>query len=545
MRIKGFYLDDDDVAAIAERAAARRADAWLATAGQRRGRRHDRGRAVADAASRCSRDVLERAADPEQWERFERQLRSTGYCRRPVRLRGQVDAIDLATGEVGTVYSTDARARRDAAEVLRQPPRGGLPVVRAHLPRRRLPARRAPGCAAARASRRSVAEHPMVFLTLTAPSFGPVHSRRVDGAVKARRCRPRRSGETCPHGVALACGDVHDEDDPRLGEPLCAGCFDYEHAVLWNAMAPELWRRTAIQIPRELARLTGVTQKRLRERVRVSYVKVAEYPAPRRAALPLSSSGSTASTEDRPSGRGAAGRVHGASCSIDAALAAVAARDGALPHSRRPTATAGSRPAAREIRWGRADRGARARHARRGARRRRTRGLHREVRDQEHRGGRRADVPARRRATSTRLKVRPHVRRWSSARGGWAASRISTSCGCGAGRTRSGSAGTASPRAAATRRPSPRCARRATSTCCAACTAASRATRGAGRSARARAWSTAAGRYAGIGYRTLGDAWLAESGPQARGASSGGSRARSFAPAAGRCERESITKGRQ
>jgi hypothetical protein len=31
MRVKGFHLDDEDVAAIAERAAARRADAWLAS----------------------------------------------------------------------------------------------------------------------------------------------------------------------------------------------------------------------------------------------------------------------------------------------------------------------------------------------------------------------------------------------------------------------------------------------------------------------------------------------------------------------------------
>ena len=107
-----------------------------------------------------------------------------------------------------------------------------------------------------------------------------MHSRRVvDG--NARRCRPRRKGEVCPHGVSLACNEVHDEDDPRLGEPLCAECFDYEHAVLWNALAPELWRRTAIQLPRELARLIGVSQKRLR--VRVSYVKVAEFQ--RRGAL--------------------------------------------------------------------------------------------------------------------------------------------------------------------------------------------------------------------------------------------------------------------
>jgi hypothetical protein len=33
MRVKGFYLDDEDVRAIAERATARRADAWLATTG--------------------------------------------------------------------------------------------------------------------------------------------------------------------------------------------------------------------------------------------------------------------------------------------------------------------------------------------------------------------------------------------------------------------------------------------------------------------------------------------------------------------------------
>ena len=83
--------------------------------------------------------------------------------------------------------------------------------------------------------------------------------------------------------MRLSCGEVHDEDDPRLGEPLCPECFDYEHAVLWNALAPELWRRTAIQIPRELARLAGLSHRELRRRVRVSYVKVAEYQ--RRGAL--------------------------------------------------------------------------------------------------------------------------------------------------------------------------------------------------------------------------------------------------------------------
>ena len=194
----------------------------------------------------------------------------------------------------------------------------------------------------------TIAEHPLVFLTLTAPSFGPVHSRRVvDG--QARRCRPRRKGEVCPHGVSLACNVVHDEDDPCLGEPICAQCFDYEHAVLWNALAPELWRRTAIQLPRELARLCGVSQKRLR--VRVSYVKVAEFQ--RRGALHfhcvLRLDGVTEDGElEAPAAR------YGSQLLIDAATAAARHVTVVSPT---PEDRVGRLPgiapgAAREIRWG-------------------------------------------------------------------------------------------------------------------------------------------------------------------------------------------------
>ena len=223
-------------------------------------------------------EVLARASDPEQWERFERQLRSAGYCRHPVRLRGQVDGVDVETGEVRTIFTTAAEPdetllkccgnRREAvcpscAEVYRG---DAFQLVAA-------------GLRGGKGVPESAADHPIVFATLTAPSFGPVHSRRGDSGARARRCRPRRDAPHCPHGVRLSCAEVHTDADPRLGEPICPDCFDYEHAVLWNALAPELWRRTAIQIPRELARLTGATHKRLRERVRVSYVKVAEYQA--------------------------------------------------------------------------------------------------------------------------------------------------------------------------------------------------------------------------------------------------------------------------
>jgi hypothetical protein len=47
--------------------------------------------------------------------------------------------------------------------------------------------------------------------------------------------------------------------------------------VVWNALAPELWRRTTIALQRTLARLVGVREAELRRLVRVSYAKVPEF----------------------------------------------------------------------------------------------------------------------------------------------------------------------------------------------------------------------------------------------------------------------------
>jgi len=118
-----------------------------------------------------------------------------------------------------------------------------------------------------------------VFATLTAPSFGHVHPRPLDRNGNARRCRRRRDAPVCPHGVRLSRGQVHEEDDGYLGQPLCVECFDHEAAVIWNNTLCELWRRTAVYLPRHLAAVLGMTQKRLRQLARIAYVKVAEYQA--------------------------------------------------------------------------------------------------------------------------------------------------------------------------------------------------------------------------------------------------------------------------
>ena len=71
----------------------------------------------------------------------------------------------------------------------------------------------------------TVAAHPRLFVTFTAPSFGRVHSRKAQGRL-VLPCHPYRQGARCPHGGRAGCWHRHDEDDPRLGEPLCPSCYD-------------------------------------------------------------------------------------------------------------------------------------------------------------------------------------------------------------------------------------------------------------------------------------------------------------------------------
>ncbi|PZS39680.1 MAG: replication initiation protein [Pseudonocardiales bacterium] len=202
-------------------------------------------------------------------------VRHPGGCLQPVLLRGRVDHIDGATGELLHRYTTVHE------------PGGVLPIA---CKTRR--ASRCPPCAevyradtyqliragltGGKGIPATVAGHPCVFTTLTAPSFGPVHACRERNGTELA-CRPRRDAGTCPHGVRMSCTGKHARDDDRLGEPLCAGCYDYTGSVLFNACAPELWRRFTITLRRILARMAGLTGKAFAAQARLSYAKVAEY----------------------------------------------------------------------------------------------------------------------------------------------------------------------------------------------------------------------------------------------------------------------------
>jgi hypothetical protein len=122
----------------------------------------------------------------------------------------------------------------------------------------------------------SVSAHPRLFVTFTAPSFGKVHTRKAQGPL-VFPCHPYRQGHRCPHGRRVGCWQRHDQDDPQLGEPLCARCYHSGAQVLWNALAGRLWSRTTTYAYRALAQLAGVSEAELRRLVRVSFAKVAEY----------------------------------------------------------------------------------------------------------------------------------------------------------------------------------------------------------------------------------------------------------------------------
>jgi hypothetical protein len=155
-------------------------------------------------------------------------------------------------------------------------PGAWMPAKYKKVPRPSMRGSRAAGLKGGKGVPETIDQHPRLFVTFTAPSFGQVHSRRAQGRV-VLPCHPYRQGARCPHGLRDGCWHRHDADDPRLGEPLCPSCYDSQAQVLWNAFAPELWRRTTIAVQRALGRLVGLQEGELRRLVRVSYAKVAEF----------------------------------------------------------------------------------------------------------------------------------------------------------------------------------------------------------------------------------------------------------------------------
>jgi hypothetical protein len=96
------------------------------------------------------------------------------------------------------------------------------------------------------------------MITLTAPSFGRVHTIR-------------------DHDRPCWCGARHDPEDDMLGTPVDEAAYRYVDQAVWNHLAPVLWKRTVQEVRRELARALGVPRQRLGSTVRVRFVKASEF----------------------------------------------------------------------------------------------------------------------------------------------------------------------------------------------------------------------------------------------------------------------------
>ena len=198
--------------------------------------------------------------------------KAAGGCVRPIRLRGTIRNVDAGTGEVLTALDTEDTPDKAIYLPCGDRRASVCPPCAATYRSDTYQLIRA-GLAGGKGMPTSVVTHPCVFATFTAPSFGPVHSRVVTNDGKVARCRPRRKADFCSHGRRISCGQRHREDEACLGQPLCPDCYDYDGAVVWNAHASELWRRTVIGIRRRVDKLAQTHGLR----VRVSFAKVAEF----------------------------------------------------------------------------------------------------------------------------------------------------------------------------------------------------------------------------------------------------------------------------
>jgi hypothetical protein len=226
------------------------------------------GRGGDSGGRRSPVELVAERSRPGELTALWRRLERTGGCRQPIRLRarsrdgghasaGEPDGVLLVacgSRHVSRCPSCAATYRGDARQLVLAGLCGGKGVPQ------------------------HVASHPMVFFTLTGPSFGAVH------AVRQGPCHlgpPSR----CPHGRPRHCLARHDTQDEVVGSPLCPECFDYEACVAFNAAAGELWRRVAIYAFRHLAYTLGTTERELRREVRIAFVKVTEFQ--RRGAVHL------------------------------------------------------------------------------------------------------------------------------------------------------------------------------------------------------------------------------------------------------------------
>ena len=187
------------------------------------------------------------------------EVLGAGQCCHPIRLRGETR--NRSTGEISSsqikIACKDRREKVCASCSQRYGTDAWIIAVT--------------GIGGGKEVPESVSSHPRIFVTVTAPSFGRVHSEGEDV------CSPARTGLLkCSHGGTVTCLLIHEPNDQLIGKPLCEMCFDSDGVVNWNVYSSKLWSKTVQYARRFLAREVGVSQRKQAQLIQVHYFKVAE-----------------------------------------------------------------------------------------------------------------------------------------------------------------------------------------------------------------------------------------------------------------------------
>ncbi len=199
------------------------------------------------------------APDYRDWRK---KVEDVYGCLHPVRLSGSWQITDKTTGHVLT--RPDGRPAETSGHILS--PCGNrresvCPACSDRYAADAFQLMRAGLSGGSKGVPVTVSDKPRLFVTLTAPSFGPVHNRRT------------KNGKVLP----CRCGRYHHEHDPLIGQPIDPDGYDYTGHVLWQAHSGKLWNRFTQKLRRHLARAAGLTVRDFTDHARLSYAKVAEF----------------------------------------------------------------------------------------------------------------------------------------------------------------------------------------------------------------------------------------------------------------------------
>lgn len=207
---------------------------------------------------------------PRYWEAWAETASRVGHCTSPIRLRGTSTRIDAHTGEVIHHYNTDSeplgflhtrcgnRRASECPSCSRLYARDTFELIRS-------------GVIGGKTVPDTIADNPLVFATLTAPSFGKVHNSIG---------KPRQTHtEAATRETSASMQGSNATTAPEIGSPVCEQNYDYKTHIVWQWWAPELWRRFTIALRRAIASALGVAPSRLKDVATLQYAKVAEYQA--------------------------------------------------------------------------------------------------------------------------------------------------------------------------------------------------------------------------------------------------------------------------